>query len=194
MPNGTRWALFLANGEGQRTSPSRGPATILFISRDSCTDSIAKVFRVCFFMAYRATIARYVANCQDKASAEIRGEFFRTKSWANFAGDFFVDFSGLFSLEKAGGKNPPKNPRQNLNQNLGVLRPKSTLQGSGLDKLGLGCTPRGSCNRTLLKRVLRRFSNSKCFLEGFLEGACKGFGKDKVLRRVLRRESFIEGA
>ena len=41
-----------------------------------------------------------------------------------------------------------------------------------------------------LRRVLRRFSNSKCFLEGFFEGACKGFGKDKVLRRVLR----IEGA
>ena len=39
----------------------------------------------------------------------------------------------------------------------------------------LGCTPRGSCKRTLLRRVLRRFSNSKCFLEGFLEGACKGF-------------------
>ena len=35
----------------------------------------------------------------------------------------------------------------------------------------LGRTPRGSCNRTLLRRVLRRFSNSKCFLEGFLEGA-----------------------
>ena len=26
-----------------------------------------------------------------------------------------------------------------------------------------------------LRRVLRRFSSSKCFLEGFLEGACKGF-------------------
>ena len=38
-----------------------------------------------------------------------------------------------------------------------------------------GCTPRGSCNRTLLRRVLRRFSNNKCFLEGFLEGACEGF-------------------
>ena len=34
----------------------------------------------------------------------------------------------------------------------------------------LGCTPRGSCNNTLLRRVLRRFSRSKCFLEGFLEG------------------------
>ena len=30
-------------------------------------------------------------------------------------------------------------------------------------KLGLGCTPRGSCNRTLLRRFLKRFSNSKCF-------------------------------
>ena len=39
----------------------------------------------------------------------------------------------------------------------------------------VGCTPKGSCNRTLLRRVLRRFSNSKCFLEGFLEGACKEF-------------------
>ena len=37
-------------------------------------------------------------------------------------------------------------------------------------------TPRGSCNNTLLRRVLRRFSSSRCFLEGFLEGAgFKGF-------------------
>ena len=42
-------------------------------------------------------------------------------------------------------------------------------------KKRVGHTPRGSCNRTLLRRVLRRFSNSKCFLEGFLEGACKEF-------------------
>ena len=42
---------------------------------------------------------------------------------------------GPFSLEKIGGKNPPKNPQQNSNQNLGVSRPKSTLQESGLDKL-----------------------------------------------------------
>ena len=39
----------------------------------------------------------------------------------------------------------------------------------------LGCTPRGSCNNALLRRVLRRFSNREGFLEGFLEGACKGF-------------------
>ena len=37
------------------------------------------------------------------------------------------------------------------------------------------CTSRGSCNRTLLTRVLRRFSNCKCFLKGFFKGACKGF-------------------
>ena len=37
----------------------------------------------------------------------------------------------------------------------------------------LGCTPRGSFNNhATLRRVLRRFSNSKFFLEGFLEGAC----------------------
>ena len=34
-----------------------------------------------------------------------------------------------------------------------------------------GVHTKWSCNRTLLRRVLRRFSNSKCFLEGFLEGA-----------------------
>ena len=38
----------------------------------------------------------------------------------------------------------------------------------------VGRTPRGSCNRTLLRRVLRRFSSSRCFLEGFLEGAWQG--------------------
>ena len=37
---------------------------------------------------------------QEKASAEIRGEFLRTKSRVNFAGDFLVDFFGPFSLAK----------------------------------------------------------------------------------------------
>ena len=53
----------------------------------------------------------------------------------------------------------------------------------------IGRTPRGSCNRTLLRRVLRRFSNSKRFLEGFLEGACRGFS---VKTRFL--EGFLEGS
>ena len=47
--------------------------------------------------------------------------------------------------------------------------------GAGVGTAKVGCTPRGSCNNTLLRRVLRRFSNSKCFLEWFLEGACKDF-------------------
>ena len=55
----------------------------------------------------------------------------------NFAVDFLVDFLGPFSLEKTGGKYPPKNPRQFSNQNLGVSGPKSTLQGSGLEQLFL---------------------------------------------------------
>ena len=38
-----------------------------------------------------------------------------------------------------------------------------------------GYTPRGSCNNTLLRRDLRRFSKSKRFLEEFLEGAGMGF-------------------
>ena len=37
---------------------------------------------------------------QEKASAEIRGEFCRTKSQMNFAVDFLVDFFGPFSLGK----------------------------------------------------------------------------------------------
>ena len=78
-------------------------------------------------------LAIFLVFSQEKASAEMRGEFFRTKSWVNFVGDFLVDFFGPFSLEKIGGKNPPKNPRQNSHRNLGVSRPKSTLQGSCLD-------------------------------------------------------------
>ena len=56
-------------------------------------------------------------------------------------------------------------------------RASAAAQGehSWLWDSNLGCTPRGSCNRTLLRRFLRRFSSRKCFLEGFLEGACMGF-------------------
>ena len=47
--------------------------------------------------------------------------------------------------------------------------------------------------KTLLRRVLRRFFESKGFLEGFLEGARKAFSVharflDKVLRSLVRRE------
>ena len=39
----------------------RGPVVILFISRDTCSDSIAKVFRACF-VGHRTIIARYDAK------------------------------------------------------------------------------------------------------------------------------------
>ena len=38
-----------------------GPSTILFISRDACSDSIANYF-VFVFMGYRTIIARYMQN------------------------------------------------------------------------------------------------------------------------------------
>ena len=40
----------------------RGPVAILFISRDTCSDSIAKLSRVLVFVGYRTIIARYVAK------------------------------------------------------------------------------------------------------------------------------------
>ena len=43
-----------------------------------------------------------------------------------------------------------------------------------LEHVMIGCAPRGSCNNTLLRRVLRRFFKKRRFLEGF-EGASKGF-------------------
>ena len=70
-----------------------------------------------------------------KASAE-SGGIFPTEFLGEFRGDVFVDFWELWSLEETGGKAPPKNPHQNSNQSLGILRPKSTLQGSGHDKEG----------------------------------------------------------
>ena len=39
----------------------RGPAAILLISRDACSDSIANIFRACF-MQYRTFITQYVAK------------------------------------------------------------------------------------------------------------------------------------
>ena len=70
-------------------------------------------------------------------------------------------------------------------------RPRSIFQtpsaGHCLDTHG----PRSSCNNTLLRRVLRRFSKSRCFLEGFLEAPVRVFSKDKVLRRVLRIEGSV---
>ena len=47
--------------EGNPPKKLRGPAAILFISRDACSDSIAKLFCACF-VGYRTIIARYVAK------------------------------------------------------------------------------------------------------------------------------------
>ena len=56
----------------------------------------------------------------------------------------------------------------------------------------IGRTPRGSCNRTLLRRVLRRFFTSRRFLEGFLE---EGFSvKTRFLEGFLEGRGVIEGA
>ena len=34
---------------------------------------------------------------------------------------------------------------------------------------------KGSCNNTLLRRVVKRFFQMKCFLQGFLDGALQEF-------------------
>ena len=65
----------------------------------------------------------------------LRG-FFPNKFPGEFCHGFFGGFLGAFFLGRNRRKKSPKNPRQNSNQNLGVSLPKSTLQGSGLEKLG----------------------------------------------------------
>ena len=58
----------------------------------------------------------------------------------------------------------------------------------------VGCTPRGSCNRTLLRRVLRRFFKEvllRRVLRRRLVRISIGTG---VLRRVLGRGAVIVGA
>ena len=54
-------------------------------------------------------------------------------------------------------------------------------------RTSVGCTPRGSCNNTLLRMVLRRFYRVLCrrFLEGFLKGLVVELAGGGVLRRAL---------
>ena len=96
--------------------------------------------------------SRLMSNFSRKGFCRNPRGIFRTKSRVNSAGEFLVVFFGPFSLEKIGGKNPPKNPRQNSNRNLGVSRQKSTLQGSGLDSFR---APRHGRKRPLEKGPLR---------------------------------------
>ena len=80
---------------------------------------------------------------------------------------------------------------------IGAIPPSAILSRKGIARYGGGIShwaakrvhTKGVMQPTLLRRVLRRFSNSKCFLEGFLEGACKGFS---VKTRFL--EGFLEGS
>ena len=55
-----------AQGYGLESCPQNvlgGPAAIFFISLDTCSDSIATIFRACFFFSgYRTIIAIFVAN------------------------------------------------------------------------------------------------------------------------------------
>ena len=69
------------------------------------------------------------------------------------------------------------------------LRPQTLWTKSSWRSVG--CTPRGSCDNMLPKRVLTRFSRESAFekvlrrfLEGVLQQVLKG---EMVLRRVLRR-------
>ena len=51
-----------------------------------------------------------------------------------------------------------------------------------------------SYNNTLLRRVLRGSLPVSASWKGSSEAPVRVFSKDKVLRRVLIRERFIEGA
>ena len=66
---------------------------------------------------------------------------FPTKFPGEFCCGFFwaIFFGPFSSLEKTGGKNPPKNPRRFSNQNLGVSGPKSTHCKDGGGKTGSIC-------------------------------------------------------
>ena len=55
------WCPLAETRSRMHTHTLRGPVAILFISRDTCSDSIAKLFRACF-VGYRTIIARYVAT------------------------------------------------------------------------------------------------------------------------------------
>ena len=63
FPNFSASPLFFReNKYRQGLQGLRGPAAILFIKGDTCSDSIAKLFRACF-VGYRTLVARYVAKC-----------------------------------------------------------------------------------------------------------------------------------
>ena len=79
------------------------------------------------------------------------GKFFRTNVLVNCPGGFFSGFlfCRLFSWKKNRRKNSTQKSTAKFNQNLGVLRPKSTLQGSALDRnAGICSILKGLASRT----------------------------------------------
>ena len=78
------------------------------------------------------------SRCQESRKGLCRNPrgIFLNKVPGEFCGGFFGEliFSGLFPWERRRKKSTKKS-RQNSNRNLGGSRPKSTLQGSGLDDM-----------------------------------------------------------
>ena len=81
----------------------------------------------------------------------------------SFLPPFFGALWGLMHTDKPRGPQSSKHKKHYMQ--------KTMLGESIFGLIALGCTPKGSCHNTFLRRVLRRFSNSKCFFEGFFEGA-----------------------
>ena len=99
-------------------------------------------------------------KCSRKGFCRNPRGIFPNKVPSEFCGGFFGGFFLAFFLGKNRRKKSPKNPRQNSNRNLGVSRPESTLQESGLDKcrwseMSLGSvTLCNSANCLLPRRML----------------------------------------
>ena len=128
-------------------SPSQ--ASLLLLS--DASSQIGHVVRVVFMYVIISNLSIYRSVCLSISLAQTKIQNKKgllQKSEGNFSdriprwilqGIFWWIFSGLFPWKKTGGKHPPKNPRQNSNRNLGVSRPNSTLQGSGLENFPKKC-------------------------------------------------------
>ena len=80
--------------------PPNPPPSLPFVSVAMPPDS--QWWRMFLFvreLGRKRASEKMMENCQEKASAEIRGEFFQTNSWVNLA-FFFVDLFLPFSLDK----------------------------------------------------------------------------------------------
>ena len=98
--------------------------------------------------------------------------FWRCIAWKRRKGPHPHTFSLTKKMArfKKGGRGFSVRTKSALHKTGHFLCKAERVGVGAFSPLPIGRTPRGSCNRTLLRKVLRRFSNSKCFLEGFLEG------------------------